>query len=200
MARKPVNQTRPLETRQAVWNAIRRFAEEGRPFFTVPELAAETLLGRETVRDYARGLLAAGYLAPSEDQCAVTPASMRLVLARDVGAEAPRVRKDGTPVTQGRGRENMWAAMRILQAFTARELSVAATMPDCLVKESSALDYIKHLTRAGYLRRQGDRWRMLPGAYTGPLAPMVQRVKRVYDPNLREVRWTGDNEEAEHDE
>ncbi|MDR2551413.1 MAG: hypothetical protein LBD10_14570 [Desulfobulbus sp.] len=184
MALKPMDKRNGRDSRQAVWEAIRQLRE-----FTVRELRNKTLLTIESVRDYVLGLTAAGYLkAYPQPKGFVTV----YALSNDVGAEAPRVRKDGTPVTQGDGRKNMWEAMRILRTFTPRELAVAASMPDCLVKESTAADYAKHLCHAGYLRKFGDSYMFLPTAYTGPLAPMIQRTKRVWDPNQQKVRWRSD--------
>ena len=193
---KPIDKRGPLESRQAVWDAIRRMRR-----FTVPVVRDETLLKTDTVRDYILGLEAAGYVRKITESSGVgVPA--RWELAKDAGSEAPRVRRDGTPVIQGLGRENMWNAMRILRDFTPRELAVAASMPTCRVKELTAEDYIKHLHRAGYLRKNGSRYMFLPGAYTGPMAPMIQRTKRVWDPNLKQIRWSSYIEpgEASHDE
>jgi hypothetical protein len=154
----------------------------------------------ESVRDYVTGLAAAGYIASLENE-EVKTGLIRWELIKDIGVEAPRVRKDGTPVTQGQGRENMWNAMRIMRTFTARELAVAARTPDCFVKESTAVDYARYLYHAGYLSKHKDgSYQMLPSAYTGPHAPMIQRTKRVWDPNQRKVRWqSGDDVEVDHD-
>jgi hypothetical protein len=195
MALKPVDKRNGLDSRQAAWEAMRRLQT-----FTVRELRDETLLTMDSVRDYLRGLDAAGYVARMDADPAARFEAAVFRLIKDVGAEAPRVRRDGTPVTQGDGRKNMWEAMRILRTFTPRELAVAASMPDCLVKESSAADYALHLCRAGYLKNSGDGYMFLPGAYTGPLAPQIQRTKRVWDPNKQEVRWSSDQIEVDHDQ
>lgn len=185
---KSIDKRGSLESRQAVWDAIRRLQT-----FSIPEVRDETLLKTDAVREYITGLAAAGYVRKTAEQAGVgVPAQWEL--ARDAGNEAPRVRRDGSPVTQGQGRENMWHAMRILRDFTVRELAVAASMPDCLVKELSAEDYIKYLHKAGYLRKNGSKYMFLPGAYTGPLAPMIQRTKRVWDPNLKKIRWSSAGE------
>lgn len=195
MARKPIHLGNALNGRQTVWEAIRRFSA-GQQLFTAREVRDETLLGMDTVRDYLAGLEAAGYIGKESDGSG-GPARWRLV--RDVGVEAPRVRRNGTPVTQGQGRENMWQAMHILRRFTARELAVAARTKDCMVQESTAADYARHLHKAGYLSHREGVYHMLPTAFTGPLAPMIQRTKRVWDPNLRQVRWQSDGE-VDHDQ
>lgn len=178
-----------IDSKQAIWEAIRRLQS-----FTARQLQDQTRLNSSTVRDYIKGLEAAGYLAPyvrlyKED------AQWRLV--KDIGVEAPRVRKDGTVITKGEGQRNMWEAMRILRTFTATELAIAATTATCRVSAVSAVRYARHLTRAGYLRRSADGavYRFLPTAYTGPMAPVIQQHSRVWssvwDPNTNELRYGG---------
>lgn len=194
--RGPVNQFGPLQKRQMLWNAIREVVDE-RGRFTVREITGRTPLRVDMVRSYVRGLVAAGIVRQAAAGGRIGEAT-QWELARDAGAEAPRLREDGSPVIQGQGRENMWLAMKIMHDFSPRELAVAATMPDCQVRETTAAEYLLYLHRAGYLARQNGRYRLLPGAWTGPFAPMIQRTKRVWDPNLKEIRWT--SEEESHDE
>ena len=190
MSCKPMNKRNGLDTRQAVWAAILRL----RTYFTARQIREETLLSMDSVREYVSGLEAAGYIARDE-QDEDKPGPVVWYLVKDIGVEAPRVRKDGTPVTQGQGRENMWNAMRIMRTFTAFELAVASRTQDCFVEESTAADYAKHLCKAGYLsKRPNGIYLMLPSSYTGPLAPMIQRTKRVWDPNQHKVRWRSDEE------
>lgn len=185
---KPMHKRNGLDTRQAVWEAIRRLGT-----FTLRQLREETLLSMDSVREYVTGLHAAGYIG--KEGCHVQGYAGQWNLVKDIGIEAPRVRKDGSPVTQGQGRENMWNAMLIMRTFSARELAVAACTKDCYVKESTAADYAKHLCHAGYLtKRPGGSYQMLPSAYTGPRPPMVQRTKVVWDPNQQQVRWRSDVE------
>lgn len=196
MPLKPMNKRNGIDTRQAVWDAIR-----AKEVFNIKDLREETTMKIDSVREYVIGLEKAGYLER------INPRDMRpgtascWKLINDIGFEAPRVRKDGSPVTAGQGRENMWNAMRIMRRFTARELAVAARTPDCFVKESTAADYAKHLWHAGYLARLDDgSYRMLPTAYTGPKAPMIQRTKVVWDPNQNKIRWRSGDGEVDHDE
>lgn len=185
MPLKPMHKRNGLDTRQAVWNAIR-----AKEVFNIKDLRDETVMKIDSVREYVIGLEAAGYVEriPPKELRQGAAACWRLI--RDVGIDAPRVRKDGSPVTQGKGRENMWKAMRVLRTFTVRDLTVHARTPDCDVKESTAEEYARHLCYAGYLHRHEDgSYTMLPSAYTGPKAPMIQRTKVVWDPNTNKVRW-----------
>lgn len=191
MACKPMHKRSNLESRQAVWEAIRRMQT-----FTVRELRDETLLKIDSVRDYVAGLKAAGFIISLTGE-----GPTRFMLCRDIGNDAPRVRKDGTPVTQGQGRDNMWNAMRMMRSFTAKELAIHARTPGCHVEESTAEDYARHLWHAGYLRREKDgSYLMLPTAYTGPRAPMIQRTKVVWDPNQNKIRWRSGDLEVDCDE
>lgn len=195
MPPKPMDKRNGFDSRQDVWAAIRRLRT-----FTVRQLREETVMRLDSVRDYVQGLEKAGYIERVEVPAGRFEA-ISFTLKKDIGHEAPRVRKDGSPVTQGQGRENMWNAMRIMRVFTVRELAVAARTPDCFVKESTAADYVKHLCFAGYLRRNDDgSYRMLPTAYTGPRPPMIQRTKVVWDPNMNAIRWRSDASEVQDDE
>lgn len=182
-----------------MWAVIRRLRR-----FTVKELADETRSGSATVRDYVDGLFAAGYLGQDGTKPVRGNATTVYVLVRDVGVDAPRVRKDGTEVTQGRGREQMWLAMRILKEFSAHDLAISASTEETPVAVSEAQSYVTFLHKAKYLalvrphtpgKAGVARYRLLPSRYTGPRPPMIQRVKQVYDPNLKKVVWSQGGEE-----
>ncbi len=196
MPLKPMDKRNGYDTRQAVWNAIRE-----KKVFNIKDIRDETTLKPDSVRDYVVGLENGGFLERVDPAEMGSGAVYCWRLVKDIGVEAPRVRKDGTPVTSGKGRENMWNAMRIMRTFTARELAVAARTPDCFVKESTAADYAKHLWFAGYLSKRDDgSYYMLPTAYTGPKAPMIQRTKVVWDPNQNRARWRSGEGEVGYDD
>lgn len=169
--------------RQRLWTAIRVRAKGG-SFITMMVLDDAKVGGRTGV-PYLRALAAAGHLEQ------VGPTEWRLV--RDTGAEAPRVRADGSPVTQGLGREQMWRTIRLLRAeFDFRELAIAASTDVQPVSDADARFYVQHLARVGYLRRvrpddrkRPARWRLARD--TGPLAPKVCKAKVVWDPNTGAV-------------
>jgi hypothetical protein len=170
--------------RDAIWAAIRARTEP----FTVADLTALTDTHGKTVRDYCKGLAAAGYLR-SEPALPGQVATWSLV--RDIGHEAPRVRLDGTPVTQGVVTEQLWRGMYILKEFTFRDLIETASI---VIPEDTARAYCKMLLATGYLKvlRKADpskdciaRYRLIRN--NGPRPPQIQRVKRVFDPNSREV-------------
>lgn len=176
--------------RQGIWEAIRR----RRSSFTISELAADTDIHRDTIRSYLRGLEAGHYIKVGS-----LPGSAPIwwTLVKDVGIDAPRVTRDGKPVVQGAGRDQMWRTLRMLVGdFTFRDLAIAASTEEVPVSEVDANDYVKHLAGAGYLilaQKGGPnrpaRYRFNRAKNTGPKAPMVQRLKTVFDPNLGKVVW-----------
>jgi hypothetical protein len=189
MSRKPVvvlaSSGRPYG-RQAVWEMMRKLRR-----FTLADLC-HLDMERDTVRDYLRGLVKAGYVAVVVEHGRATPAAYEL--ARDVGLEAPRVRRDGSPVERGQARDHMWRAMKMLPSFSFVDLAVSASSETVQVSEQDAQDYVKHLLRAKYLavlqpatNRHKAVYRLVRN--TGPRPPMVTRAKVVFDPNLGCVAW-----------
>lgn len=207
MARRTVTEMKPLKDKglrgyEAIWAHIMSHGTEA---FTLTDIEKQTNAKRHTVRDYLLRLMRAGYverLADKRDLAYLYKAIKRPL-------KAPRLRRDGTHVTQGSGRDHMWRTMKMLRNFTAKDLAISASTKDVQIKESTAEDYIKFLHRAGYLkvsRPHKKGWAttghkasyiFIPGKNTGPAAPMIQRVKQVYDPNLEQVVWPikgGDHE------
>lgn len=207
MSRKPVTEYAGGKgPRQHIWEAIRALAAASDDAFdeyaihhSMPR-AARLSIEMGTVRDYRHCLVAAGILVivtPSLNRS--TPATYRLV--NNEGLEAPRVRRDGSRVTQGLAQEQMWRTLRILSGDTnGRELAAHASTPLIPVAEAAARDYLLVLNQAGYLlcTQEGKgtgkggiqaRYRLKPGRNTGPRPPMVCRTRAVYDPNEGKVVW-----------
>lgn len=184
MSRKPVDQQQPTECRQAVWDEIRTCNSP----FSVSDIAKSVRLEESTVRDYLTGLMNAGHLKRSGSFRNFSAANF--ILINDTGHDAPRVRKDGTPVTMGQGRQQMWNAMQVLKVFTPRDLAFNATTDTHTVAESEAKTYCAALCKAGYLvGLANQRYSLVPAMWTGPHSPQIQRTKQVYDPNLKKVVW-----------
>lgn len=187
MARKPIDQRHPDAGRAALWSAIRQLKS-----FTVTQLRRETLCTISQTREYVRGLTAAGILERGTDILSKPSESTLYTLACDPGAEAPRVRRDGTTVTMGQGRLQLWRSMRVLGRFTIADLVVIASTEECIIATSEAKSYCLFLCRAGYLARLSDNnYRFVSSRYSGPQPPQIQRIKQVYDPNLKQVVWSG---------
>lgn len=189
MARKPVHlqAAGKLQPRDRIWAAIRALMH-----FTRDEVCRRAKVEESTVDTYLRGLVAARYVRVTR----IGTCAGQYVLARDVGVTAPRVTRDGKPVTQGDRREAMWRTMKIVKNFTATELALKASVEGKVVDVVDAKCYVGFLAKAGYLvpftaAKPGSqgRWRFVDAKNTGPRAPQIQRVKHVYDPNLGVVVW-----------
>lgn len=182
--------------RQRIWETIRALHADDQPISArdVWALMVDTM-PRSRVEDYIRSLAAGGYLKllnPDRRRGVVA----EFALIRDVGVEAPRVRRDGS-VPPVPGREHLWRTLRIIGDFTAAELADAASTPESPIARNTADEYCLFLRAAGYLQvtRPSSpgiptRYRLLPSRWTGPLAPMIQRTKRLYDPNTGETVYS----------
>lgn len=198
--RKPVDIVRAggkADGRQQIWDAIRQL----KTFATI-DVENETRIKETTIRTYLQGLENAGFIEKTGDRkVGCYPRSFKAViwsLVKDVGIDAPRVTRNGTIVTQGTAQQNMWRTMKITGEFNYIELATLAGTDKHPIRPSAARDYIKHLYRVGYLmmtqkETKGNRattparYRFVKARNTGGKAPMVQRIKQVFDPNLGEV-------------
>ena len=214
MARKParLERTGALTPRDRMWAAIRELSV--RPFSAV-EIAwlanlrapADGQSHIDAVQSYLEGLSRAqpAYLDRSED-CGLRGELKTYVLVRDVGVDAPRVTKDGKPVTQGLGNELLWQAMKPLKEFDYVELVAAvaerAAAAGIVVSAETAKSYCTALERAGYLvlasaavpgrGKKRARYRFVRSADTGPRAPLITKQKEVLDGNTNELKWKGE--------
>lgn len=177
-----------------MWEAIRKLRR-----FTVLDIEGETRASTNTIKSYLFALKSAGYIAIVDHLDNSTtgkrdPAKRRPAvyeLQRD-SLETPRVKRDGKVVVLGARREQLWRTMRMLKTFSVRELAVHASTEETPVAETDCANYLRYLDRAGYVAQVSTRparYRFIPGRYTGPRPPMVQRVRQVYDPNLQRVVW-----------
>ncbi len=175
------------DTREALWNTIRRAKE-----FTIRDLLLNSTLDKSTVAAYVKALVKAKKLAVCGSR--VTDGGTRPTyrLVQD-SIEPPRVRPDGTIVTQGQGRRHMWKTIRKSRLFSLADLVAKSSTPTHPVSFEEAETYIRYLEKAAYIRNEDGRPR--PRALfrlikdTGPLEPMVQRIKQVWDQNLKKVVW-----------
>lgn len=181
--RKPVDQAAP--GREQIWSAVRA---QGDQTFSVADIAQASGAQNKTVRDYCKALTIAGYLL-QQPQMPGRPALWTLI--RDTGHEAPRVRPDGSAVTQGATTEQLWRGMYMLKEFSFDDLIETASVR---IPVKTAKAYCKLLLATRYLRviRKAEpvsgriaRYRLIRN--NGPRPPQIQRVKRVFDPNTGEV-------------
>jgi len=182
--------------RQRVWTMIRAIGL-GKPFERLEVMPGD--INTDTARTYLSALENAGYIEQSGTrEGAHKGAKVRLyTLVRDAGIEAPRLRKNGKPVTQGLAQEQMWRTLRMHKGdINYIELAAYASTPEIPVQAEAAKCYLYNLNQAGYLDcvKTGGAWRKGLSRYrliknTGPRPPMVCRADAVYDPNLGKTVW-----------
>lgn len=201
MSRKPVTEYAGGKgPRQHIWEAIRAVGPDAD--WMLYQIARAAGVTDSTVTTYVQALVKAGIVERiGERKISNVAAEGRYRLIRNEGLEAPRVRRDGSRVTQGLAQEQMWRTLRMMAADTnARELAAHASTPAIPVAEVAANHYLLDLARAGYLHctQEGKgtgkggiqaRYRLKPGRNTGPRPPMVCRTRAVYDPNEGKVVW-----------
>lgn len=185
--KKPENAKQRGESREELWALIRSLKS-----FTIGDLITINL-DHSTISAYLRGLIAAGYLIreqlPPEGNS--FPA-YRYLLKRDT-IEPPRVKEDGTETVMGKGRLQLWKSIKILKTFCVVDLVACSSTEEHPVALEEARTYVNYLTKAGYLKKINTL--PLPKAsfrlvrWTGPRPPMIQRIKQVWDPNLKVVTW-----------
>lgn len=201
MSRRPITEMAGNRLRgiEAYWRIILEF-DRSYGFFTVTDVLMSSNARRDTVRDYVMRLLRGGYIEVAADDGGSTGRAKvyRLVKRQ---AEAPHLRRDGSVASQGSARDQMWRTAKIIKEFTAKDLAIQASTEECQVEEADAKNYCQYLRKAGYLAvkraSQPGRqavYRFLATKNTGPKAPMIQRVRAVFDPNLRQVVWTSKEE------
>lgn len=184
------------DNRQLVWDVMRDAFEKGRAWMTLTVISDRSKVHRKTTSDYLTCLVAGGYAEHRDDEvlgCAVWR------LTRDGGHHAPRLRKDGSAVTQGAGVANIWRSMRMLSKFSTVDIALHSSTPSAPVSETTVRSYCTMLLATGYLRvvQKADPVKGRKAVYRlvrndGPKPPQIQRVKQVFDPNTGVVYQKGD--------
>lgn len=216
--RKPARLERAgaLTPRDRMWAVIRTFGMGNE--FSVAEIVVLSGQDTGTVMPYLTGLCAGGYVAPEQHPkerpiFAPRRECRRFMLILDIGVEAPRVTRDGKPVTQGTGREQMWTVVRKFKGgFDWRDIVLA-----CPVNPTGAEAkyYLKYLALAGYLRiavrgratgrsaggsggtGAATQYEFIRARDTGPRAPIVSRDRSVMDANTGKIMFNGGNNDDE---
>lgn len=191
MAQKPVDKRSKYNTREYLWEVML-----GLKNFCARDLVLETRYHMSTIDSYLTGLTAAGHITVKKD---AGPASRWIYTIDPETAplEPPRVRQDGTAVTQGQGRKNIWRTMKILKEFSSAEVAAFASTPTVTVAEGEVATYLTWMVKAGFIsvlepgKTTGGRtrYRFNFDRYTGPKPPQIQRIDQVYDPNTGKVVW-----------
>jgi len=192
---KPQHLKIERETRDSLWKAVRTLRE-----FTVPDIADECDLAYNSISRYLANLVKAGILevepgAKVPDGKSFPGAAGRrrtYRLLRD-SLDPPRIRPDGTEIDAHQATQRMWSTIRNRKIFNLPDLHALSSTTQHPVARSAAMQYLKYLEYAGYVRKvEGTElaratYRLVNN--TGPKAPMVQRIHQVWDPNTRKVVW-----------
>jgi hypothetical protein len=186
MSRQPVDKlakSKDPVTRDQYWEAMKGF--DGH-WFSISDIRKQTYTDRRTLLSYLECLIAGGY---AERREADEAPEYRIIKPAKF---APRLRKDGSKVTQGQGNENMWRTMRMMRQFSPRDLSAHSTTAETSVSLLTARKYCELLVRVGYLRTVKKTGGRTDAIYklirnTGPKPPMVKRDKSIFDPNLQKI-------------
>jgi len=190
--RKPVSELAKLDyppTRDGIWKLIR----ENRDSFTIRVLL-DCKAHRKTVTDYIKCLIKAGIV--EEIDPIEKAKAYRLI--KDYGAEAPRVRVDGSIILNVSAVNNMWRTIRMQNApFTYKDLALFAATDDCPIADNTAktyLGFIQHLPCIRVLPHKKGlpglaKYAFVRSKDIGPKAPQIQKTKRLFDPNTKKVVW-----------
>ncbi|GAB3451978.1 hypothetical protein [Insolitispirillum peregrinum] len=170
--------------------------------FTITDVEGQTNAKRQTVGEYILRLTRAGILEVASENGGPHGQAKVYRVVR-LQSEAPKVRRDGTVVVPDTARDQMWRTAKIIKEFSPRDLAIQASTEDRQVSERDATDYCKFLRLGGYLAvvrpsKPGVQavYRFLLSKNTGPKAPMVQRIKAVFDPNVGVVVWSSKDPES----
>ena len=180
MSQKPVDTRSQLTTRVHLWQVMRELGS-----FTATEVTKHTLYHLSTVKSYLKGLVAANIITLDGTTYTIDPETAPY--------EPPRVREDGSVVTQGMGRHNMWRTMKMNKEFTIAFLVGLSETASVKIAISEAEYYCEYLCKAGYISLvEGASlraYRFNSDRYTGPKAPMIQKILNVFDQNTGKVVW-----------
>lgn len=202
--------------RQRIYSAMRfyllRDEQRERPtWWTQAAIANDANADPAAVQSYLLALQRCGYVVERREwesqwhreRCRLEPAfpfeEHEYKLTKDYGVQAPRVTRDGRVLTGLSVQEAVWRAARVLRRFTWVDLAGAIDTLEAPPAKATIKAYLADLHAAGYLKKAiAERpgvpavWALRSDRDSGPLAPLVQRSKVVFDRNTGSVvhRWS----------
>jgi len=194
------------ETRDALWKSIRTRRE-----FTIPDLTEDCDLAYNSISRYLARLVKAEILeadpvtkVPDGKTFPGAAGRRRTYRLLKDSLDPPRILPDGTVTDAHPGTQRMWNTIRNRKVFNLSDLHALSSTTRHPVARSAAAQYLKYLEYAGYVRKVEGKeisratYRIVKN--TGPKAPVIQRVRQVWDPNVRKVVWPVAPQEASHEE
>lgn len=182
-------------TYDGLW-ALMRWLDKHRGHFSLVELLyyVKTEIDAGVVRSYVRHLSAHGFIVVHTQRRAADGGCCYRIARRQV--ETPRFKSNGERLPSAQRADQLWRAIKMCGFFTAREVAMAASIPECVVPEIDARRYCDDLTAAGYLMARSNNeghtiYRLRPKMQTGPAAPQLLRARLVWDPNIMQIVGQG---------
>lgn len=181
------------DARDTIWATIRQLKK-----FRASDIIEKTNIPQRTITTYLYSLVLAGFLSKETEEKEwerlgniLKYKVVSFTLIRDNGFDAPRLRRDGSPILET-SQNRMWRAIRILKIFTLQELLSVVVNNEVSVSTTAADTYLKQLRKAGYLKKQRDdkAYQINPAMNYGAKAPQIQKINQIYDPNIKKVVWS----------
>ncbi|MGB0683371.1 MAG: hypothetical protein ACPGOV_11710 [Magnetovibrionaceae bacterium] len=145
----------------------------------------------DSVRGYVKGLVGAKFIAVEPRDRPGQPNHYTVI--KQHHGEAPCVTREGEPAKHGLAIEALWRTLRTMRGtFTPETLAVLASTDEVQIKPERARSYLNDLAKTQIIRKDGDKYSFVEAFNPGPRAPLVQSVKRVFDPNSWKVLWSSD--------
>lgn len=187
----------PRPTRARLWMTLREHKQKA---LSLDVLSDKAGVVPDTALHHLQGLVKAGYVAVTKVSPKKGFSKNMYQLIKDTGVDAPLIKNDGSESVVGVKNANMWRTMRMLKTFTYVDIEAHASTTAHEISVATVRQYIKALHKAGYLAcvRMSERklrnGGQTPSVYqlvkdTGAKAPMVQKLKTVYDQNLNRVMY-----------
>jgi len=182
--------------KQRMWEAMRVLAKG----FDLHDIARRSDQMPYDISRYLEALTKAGIVETVEDD--YRKGKTRLYkLAKDEGAEHPRLNSKGERTYDHLATENIWRTLRILSGnVTVEDVISAASVGPVSLTATKVRQYLNALSEAGYLAKtpcdrpmgKPDYFRLVAGKDTGPRPPEIRQLEslQVYDPNLNRLIYT----------
>lgn len=162
-------------------------------------LYVETRCNEKQSSNPIKGFTAADICSVEPDPPYIGPIKLqRYTLVHDLGVELPRERWGDTMVTQQLGCGSMGRMMRMLLEFKVLALAANRSTKTAPIAEKTSVECYRYLELTEYLATVGHGngvdpsnseicyW-FIPTRHTGPLPPIAQRNKVLYDVNLGKI-------------
>lgn len=187
----------PKPTKARLWAALRKHKAR---VLDINLLSDYANVDPEAARFHLDGWINAGIVERTEGKKVGASRQYLYQLLRDMGVDAPLVKADGSPLELGIKNANMWRTMRMLKTFDFRAVEAHASTSAQPVTLETVRTYVRALQQAGYLtlvkpaQGKGKNATRKPAVYflakdTGPKAPMIQKLRTVFDQNLNKIMW-----------